>query len=76
MVVADSRSQEALARVDSTMLVDEVMRRWPDTVGAFIRFRMKCVGCPFGVFHTIEHACEEHSTDKMAFLAALERATG
>ena len=30
------------------------------TVGVFIRWRMKCVGCPFGVFHSIEHACEEH----------------
>jgi len=75
MAVADSASQEAPTRVDSAMFVDEAMLRWPATVGVFIRFRMKCVGCPFGVFHTVEHACEEQALDKAPFLAALERAT-
>jgi hybrid cluster-associated redox disulfide protein len=55
------------------LLVDDVMRRWPQTVAVFIRRRMKCVGCPFGVFHTIEQACEEHSIELAEFAAALER---
>jgi hybrid cluster-associated redox disulfide protein len=60
--------------IDSKALVDEVMRRWPATVGVFMRWRMKCVGCPFGVFHSVEHACEEHAQDLARFLAALEAA--
>jgi hypothetical protein len=35
---------------------------------------MKCIGCPFGTFHTIDHACVEHETDAPSFLAALEMA--
>ena len=64
----------AEARIDPNSTVDEVMRRWPATIGVFIRWRMKCVGCPFGTFHTIEHACLEHGTDAPSFLAALRTA--
>ena len=62
------------ARVDAHLLVDDVMRRWPQIVAVFIRHRMKCVGCPFGVFHSIEHACEEHGLEMAAFVADLELA--
>lgn len=65
---------EAPVRIDPKMLVDDVMRRWPATVPLFLRWRMKCVGCPFGVFHSVEHACEEHSETLAPFLAALEKA--
>jgi hybrid cluster-associated redox disulfide protein len=61
------------AKIDAQALVDDVMRRWPATVGVFIRLRMKCVGCPFGVFHSIEHACQEHALQVETALAALER---
>ncbi len=63
-------------RIDPKLSVDECMRRWPATIGVFIRHRMKCVGCPFGTFHSIEHACLEHGTNAPSFLAALERAIG
>jgi hybrid cluster-associated redox disulfide protein len=66
-------SARASVRIDPQLLVDDVMRRWLQTVAVFIRRRMKCVGCPFGVFHTIEQACEEHSIELAEFAAALER---
>jgi hybrid cluster-associated redox disulfide protein len=59
--------------LDAQASVDDVMRRWPATVGVFIRLRMTCVGCPFGVFHTLAQACEEHGLPIEAVLAALER---
>jgi len=58
-------------RVDPTSMVDDVMRRWPTTIGVFIRWRMMCVGCPFGTFHTIEQACLEHGTNAPSFLGAI-----
>ena len=61
------------AGFDPRHLVDDAMRRWPHTVSVFLRWRMKCVGCPFGVFHSIAHACEEHSVDLPKFLDDLER---
>ena len=45
-------SQRSLP-IDFEMTVDEVMRRWPATIRVFLDFRMGCVGCPIGGFHTV-----------------------
>lgn len=58
--------------VHQDMIVDEVMRKWPWTIRIFIQFGMKCVGCPFGTFHSVDHACDEHGIEKVAFLAVLD----
>ena len=58
-------------RVEPDMTVDEVMRRWPATIRAFLDHRMRCVGCPIATFHTVDDACREHGVDRTAFLAAL-----
>ena len=58
--------------VEATQLVDDVMRRWPVTIRAFLNHRMHCVGCPITCFHTIEDACREHGIDQAQFLAELE----
>jgi hybrid cluster-associated redox disulfide protein len=59
------------------MPVDDVMRRWPDTIRVFLDFRFMCVGCPIACFHTVEDACREHKTDAGSFVAALNSvATG
>jgi hybrid cluster-associated redox disulfide protein len=73
--MTSARPDFAIA-IDPGMTVDELMRKWPMTIRVFIRWRMKCIGCPFGVFHTIEHACKEHSVERSAFLAALVNASG
>ncbi len=54
------------------MLVNDVMRRWPDTIPVFIRHRMRCVGCPIAIFHTVSESCSEHQQSVPDFLAALE----
>jgi hybrid cluster-associated redox disulfide protein len=61
-------------RIASDTLVDDVMRHAPDTIGTFLGFRMKCVGCPIGSFHTVEDACREHDVELEVFLAALRTA--
>lgn len=57
--------------VDFNDLVNDVMNNWPATIRVFLNFRMRCVGCPIGCFHTVEDACREHRTDRDAFLQAL-----
>jgi hybrid cluster-associated redox disulfide protein len=52
-------------------LVDDIMTRWPQTIPVFLRFRMNCVGCPIGTFHTVDDACFEHGVDRDVFLRAL-----
>jgi hybrid cluster-associated redox disulfide protein len=55
-------------------LVDDVMSRAPETIGVFLEFRMRCVGCPIACFHTVDDACREHGVDRDAFLQALATA--
>src|SRR5215469_10082197 len=49
-----------IALLTTELTVDEVMRRWPPTIRAFLDFSMHCVGCPIAPFHTVEEACREH----------------
>lgn len=62
--------------IDPDMPVDEIMRRWPATVGVMIRHRMLCVGCPIGSFHTVTEACAEHEVEEEAFVRELLAAIG
>lgn len=57
--------------IDPNMPVDEIMRRWPATIGVMIRNRMLCIGCPIGIFHTVADACAAHAIDQTAFSAEL-----
>jgi hybrid cluster-associated redox disulfide protein len=60
--------------IEFTMLVDEVMRRWPATIRVLLDHRMRCVGCPIACFHTVDDACREHGTDLARLLADLRAA--
>ncbi|MBC6718720.1 DUF1858 domain-containing protein [Aurantimonas sp. DM33-3] len=57
--------------IDPKMPVDEIMRRWPATIGVMIRNRMLCIGCPIGIFHTVADACAAHGINETAFAAEL-----
>jgi hybrid cluster-associated redox disulfide protein len=53
--------------------VDEVMRRWPPAIRVFLDFKMGCVGCPIGSFHSVADACREHGVKLEEFLARLNQ---
>jgi hybrid cluster-associated redox disulfide protein len=63
--------REDLASIHLDNLVDDIMSRSPQTIRVFLRFKMRCVGCPIACFHTVDDACREHGVDREAFLAAL-----
>lgn len=52
-------------------LLDDVMSGSPQTIGVFLHFKMRCVGCPIACFHTVDDACREHGVDRVSFLDAL-----
>lgn len=56
------------------LTVDDVMRRWPTTIRAFLDFKMRCVGCPIAAFHSVEEACHDHGIDLSAFFQSLRAA--
>jgi len=58
--------------LDPNLSVDEIMRRWPATIRVFLEFRMGCVGCPIGGFHTLTDACEEHGVDAACVILAID----
>jgi hybrid cluster-associated redox disulfide protein len=60
--------------MEPTDLVDHVMREWPATIRVFLRYRMHCIGCPIGCFHTVADACREHRVECGTFLAELRSA--
>lgn len=60
--------------IDRDMVVDEIMRKWPATVTVMLSYRMLCVGCPIGTFHTVAEACHEHRIDETRFILDLESA--
>ena len=62
--------------IDSQLLVDDVMTRWPATIRVFLDFRLGCVGCPIASFHSVDDACREHGIDPASFTAALRDAVG
>ena len=64
----DTRATKTTTEEDTTMkserfsdlTVDEIMRRWPSTIGVFIDLQLHCIGCPIGIFHTLSDAAIEH----------------
>jgi hybrid cluster-associated redox disulfide protein len=58
-------------RALADMSVDEIMRTWPQAIRVLIRYRMLCIGCPIGVFHTASDACREHDVGQEEFLRDL-----
>ena len=46
------------------MMMDDIMRRWPQTIRVLLRHHLLCVGCPIAGFHTLEDACREHGQDE------------
>ena len=35
------------------MTIDEIMRRWPESVSHFLAHKLNCVGCPITPFETL-----------------------
>lgn len=56
------------------LALPDLMETWPETIAVFLRYRMLCVGCVIGRFHTIADACREHDVDEAEFRAALAAA--
>ena len=56
------------------MPVEEVMRCFPCTIAVFLRYRMHCVGCAMGTFHSVADAAHEYALEAPRLLAELRGA--
>ncbi|MCR4269062.1 DUF1858 domain-containing protein [Nitratireductor sp. ZSWI3] len=59
------------SRFHADMSLEEMMRRWPETIKVVMRHHMLCVGCPITAFHTVTDACAEHGVDEDRFVEEL-----
>jgi len=60
----------------SELNVAEIMSIWPGTIAVFIELDMYCVGCPIGIFHTLDDAAREHGLDRDVLLQKVVDAMG
>ena len=51
------------------MSVAEIMAAWPQTISVFVAYRLHCIGCPIGPFHTLVDASAEHHVALDALVA-------
>lgn len=42
----------------STMMIEDVLERWPRTSRVFYEYKMACVGCALAPFYTLEEAAD------------------
>lgn len=65
----------ATSRLDDPDLdLEGLMSIWPETISVFLKYKMLCVGCMIGPFHTVTDACLEYGLDEEVFRAELRQA--
>ncbi|MHB2264559.1 MULTISPECIES: DUF1858 domain-containing protein [unclassified Aminobacter] len=61
-------------RYHDDMSMDEIMRRWPETIRTILDHGLLCVGCPIAPFHTVDDAVREHDIGEVDLRADLRAA--
>jgi hybrid cluster-associated redox disulfide protein len=66
---------ETETAITTESIVEEVLERFPASIGVFVRWRMHCVGCPIARFETVAEACGIYRRPVEPFVAELRAAT-
>jgi hybrid cluster-associated redox disulfide protein len=62
------------AEIDETMLVEEVLARYPQAAAVFKRWGLHCVGCWLADVHTIAQVAEIFNLNLRTFMRDLRKA--
>jgi hybrid cluster-associated redox disulfide protein len=57
--------------IHKDMSIEEVLRRFPQTIPVFRRFGIDCDQCQLSEYENLEHGAKVHGIDLKAFLAEL-----
>lgn len=60
--------------IHKEMRIEDVLRRFPETVSVFRRFGIDCADCQLSEFENIEHGARVHRIDLDALLRELNEA--
>ncbi|OFZ19223.1 MAG: hypothetical protein A2X94_05505 [Bdellovibrionales bacterium GWB1_55_8] len=55
-------------RITAELTVDEVLRRWPSSLGFFIKMKLPCVSCPIGALDTLADVAKAHGLAVSSFI--------
>ncbi len=56
------------------LTIAELLRRWPQLVPIFVRFRTDCVGCGMAPFCSLQEAIDHYQLNASSFLRELQNA--
>jgi hybrid cluster-associated redox disulfide protein len=60
--------------INKDMKIEEILRRFPQTIPVFRRFGIDCVQCQLSEYENLEHGAKVHGIDLQALLASLNEA--
>jgi hybrid cluster-associated redox disulfide protein len=61
------------ALITQDMTIEDVIRRFPETVSAFESFGLRCMGCSVSAYENIREGALSHSVDLDDLLEELNR---
>ncbi len=64
------------AMIHKDMKIEDVLRKYPQTIPVFRRFGFDCAGCQLSEFENIEHGARVHKIDLDALLKGLNESLG
>ena len=59
--------------ITKNMKIDEVVKRYPQTVSVFERYGLRCTSCSISAFEKIEEGARSHNIDIDVLLDELNR---
>ena len=57
--------------IDKNMKIEDVLRKYPQTLPVFARFGIDCAGCQLSEFENLEHGAKVHGIDLEKLLKGL-----
>jgi len=66
-------AKPASTPISADCLVQEIVERYPETIGIFARHGLQCVGCYISPFHTLADTAREYALTLEPLLGELNR---
>ncbi len=57
--------------IDKDMIIGEIVRRYPETLAVFEKYKLTCFECQIAEFEVLEHGADVHHVDVQSLLREL-----
>lgn len=65
---------EKMKKINKKMKIEEILDKYPETLGVFMEHGFHCIGCAAASFETIEDGAKSHKIDVDKFVEELNKA--